>query len=93
MNRVQASAVSNHLVKTASKSVHPFGWNFVNKKTSDTHTHTNTHTQTNCSENITPPPFLGGVKKNKKGTLRRIKMKTMTQVKLCLKDADYSTNL
>ena len=49
-NRVRASAVSNHLVKTASKSVHPFGWNFVHKKTVDTqtdrHTHRHTHRQT-----------------------------------------------
>ena len=65
--RVWASAVSNHLAKTASKSVHPFGWNFVHKKTVDTQTdrqtdtHTHTHTQTNCSENITPPRFRGGV--------------------------------
>ena len=35
-HRVRASAISNHLAKTASKSVHPFGWNFVHKKTSDT---------------------------------------------------------
>ena len=65
-NRVLASAVSNHLAKTASKLVHPFGLNFVNKKTSDTYTHrqtdTQTDTQTNCSENITPPRFHGGVK-------------------------------
>ena len=56
-------AVSNHLEKTASKSVHPFGWNFVHKKTVDTQTdtQTHTHTQTNCSENITPPRFRGGV--------------------------------
>ena len=38
-NRVRASAVSNHLAKIASKSVHPFGWNFVHKK-SRTHRHT-----------------------------------------------------
>ena len=43
-NRVRASAVSNHLVKTASKSVYPFGWNFVHKKTVDTHTQTDRHT-------------------------------------------------
>ena len=34
---------SNYLAKTASKSVHPFGWNFVHRQT-DTHTHTHTHT-------------------------------------------------
>ena len=28
-----------------------------------THTHTHTHTQTNCSENINPPRFCGGVKR------------------------------
>ena len=55
-------------MKTASKSVNPFGWNFVHKKRAghtDTQTdrHTHTHTQTNWSENITPPRFRGGVKK------------------------------
>ena len=59
-NRIRASAVSNHLAKTASKSVHPFSCNFVHKK-HWTHIHTDTHTQTNCSENITPPRFRGGV--------------------------------
>ena len=44
-NRVQASAGSSHLAKTASKSVHPFGWNFVHKQTSDTHTDTQTDKQ------------------------------------------------
>ena len=57
-NRVPASAVSSHLAKTASKSIHPFGWNFVHKKPSDTLT----DTQTNWSENITPPWFRRGVK-------------------------------
>ena len=52
-------------MKTASESVHPFGWNFVHKKRAGhTHTHTHTDTQTNCSENITPPRFRGGVIKN-----------------------------
>ena len=31
-NRVWASLISNRLTKTASKSVHPFGWNFVHKQ-------------------------------------------------------------
>ena len=57
-NRARASAVSNHLAKIASKSVHLFGWNFVHKQ-SQTHTHI--HTQINCSENINPPWFFGGV--------------------------------
>ena len=66
-NRVWANARGNHLAKTASKSVLPFGWNFVHKKCwthrhTDTHTHTHTDTQTNWSENITPPRFRGGVK-------------------------------
>ena len=66
-NRVWASAGSNHIAKTASKSVHPFGWNFVHKKFrthrhTHTHTHRHTDTQTNCNENITPPRFRGGVK-------------------------------
>ena len=63
-NRVWASDESNHLAKTAFKSVHPFGWNFVHKNIrtdTHTHTHTQTDTQTNCSENITPPRFRGGV--------------------------------
>ena len=42
-NRVWASVLSKRLAKTASKSVHPFGWNFVHKK-NWTHTHTDTHT-------------------------------------------------
>ena len=61
VTRVWASAGSNHLAKTSSKSVHPFGWNFIHKKC-----RTHRHTQpTNCSENITPPRFRGGVKKTK----------------------------
>ena len=55
-NRVWASAASNHLAKTASKLVHPFGLILLTRKKSDT------HTQTNWSENITPPRFHGGVK-------------------------------
>ena len=43
-NRVRASAVSNHLVKTATKSVRPFGWNFVHKKSGHTDRQTDTHT-------------------------------------------------
>ena len=61
-NRVPASSISNHLEKTASKSVHPFSWNFVYKQ-SPTHTHT--HRQTDCSENVTPPQFRGSVKNKK----------------------------
>ena len=57
-NWLWASALSKRLAKTASKSVHPFGWNFVHKKN---WTDTQTHTQTNCSENITPPRFRGVV--------------------------------
>ena len=63
-NRVWASARSNHLAKTASKSVHPFGLKFVHKKyLTDRQTHTHADTQTNCSKNRTPPWFRGGVKK------------------------------
>ena len=40
-NRVRARAVSNHLAKIASKSLHPFDWNFVHKKCQ---TQTDTHT-------------------------------------------------
>ena len=39
-----AKAVSNHLTKTASKSVHPFGWNFVHKNSGHTDTQTDRHT-------------------------------------------------
>ena len=42
-NRVRVSAISNHLAKTASKSVHSFGWNYVHKQ-NWTHTHRHTHT-------------------------------------------------
>ena len=56
-NRVRASAVSNSLVKTASKSVQPFDQHFVHRWT-DRYT----HTQTNWSKNITFPRFCGGVK-------------------------------
>ena len=54
-------------MKTASKSVHPFGWNFVHKENrtqrlTDTHKNRHTHKETNCSQNITPPRFRGGVK-------------------------------
>ena len=56
-NRVWASAVSNHLAKTTSKSVHPFGWNFVHCSLTDRQTHTHTHKQTNCNENIIPPSW------------------------------------
>ena len=55
-NRVRVNTISSRLAKTASKSVHPFGWNSSQAKS---RTHTHTHTQTNCSENITP---RGGVK-------------------------------
>ena len=43
-NRVRASVLSNRSVKTASKSVHPFGWNCVHKQSqTQTYTHTHTH--------------------------------------------------
>ena len=69
-NRIWASVLKNHLAKTASKSVHPFGWNFVHQNSAG-HTHTDrqtdrqTDTLTNCSENITPPRNRRGVKINK----------------------------
>ena len=44
-NKVWASTVSNHLVKTASKSVHRFGWNFVHKNSAG-QTDRQTHRQT-----------------------------------------------
>ena len=66
---VRASTVSNRIVQTASKSVHPFGWNLVHWQT---HTQTDRNTQTNCSENnfITPSRFRGGVIKQKKCLLK-----------------------
>ena len=59
-NKVWASANSNHLAKTASKSVHPFG-RILFTRIPDTRTDRQTDIQTNCSENITPPRFRGGV--------------------------------
>ena len=55
----------SHLVKTASKSVHPFGWNFVPEPD------TQTDTQTNCSENITPLRFSGGIKRKREAYWKR----------------------
>ena len=49
-----------------SKSLYPFGWNFVHKQSRtdrQTYRHTQTDTQTNCSENITPPRLRGEEKK------------------------------
>ena len=48
-NRVWASAVSNHIVKTASKPMHPFSWNFVHKQ-SWTDTQTDRHQYTSTTE-------------------------------------------
>ena len=45
-NWVPENGVSNHIAKTGSKSVQPFGWNFVHKQT-DTHTGRQTNKQTN----------------------------------------------
>ena len=51
-NRVRVSVISNHLAKTASISVHPFGLNFVHKNSGHTDTQTDrqtdrhTHTDT-----------------------------------------------
>ena len=36
-NGIRASATSNHVAKTASKSVHPFGWNIVYWQTRHTY--------------------------------------------------------
>ena len=56
-NSFRASAVSNYLGKTDSKSVHPFGWNFIHWKTDSlSHTHTD-----KLQLNIPPPRFHGGV--------------------------------
>ena len=49
-NRVWASVVKKHLAKTATKSVHPFGWNFVH-----IHTHTYTHTRAHTLNQMQPP--------------------------------------
>ena len=65
-NRFLDSTVSNHLAKTASKSVYSFGW-FFSQIDRQTHTHTQRQTdrqtdrQTNSSEIITPLRFHGGV--------------------------------
>ena len=64
-NSVWASAVSNHLAKTAFKSVHLFGWNFVHKQ-SRTHTHTHRHTHTDKLQwKYNPSMILWGCKKRK----------------------------
>ena len=61
-NRARTSVISNHLAKTASKSEHrSAGILFTRKLDTQTDRQTDTHTQTNCSENITPPRFRGGV--------------------------------
>ena len=62
-NWVWDTAVSNHLAKTASKSVHPFGLNLFTSRAGQRHRQTGRHsyTQTNCSKNITR--FRGGVKR------------------------------
>ena len=41
---------------TASKSMHPFSWNFVHKKSghTDRHTHTHRHTHTQTGVKILP---------------------------------------
>ena len=39
-NRVRAKAISNQWAKTASKSVHSFGWNFGSQAKPDRHTNT-----------------------------------------------------
>ena len=65
-NRVRASVVSNHLAKNLVQiaEIGASVWlEFCSQEYSDTHRQT--HTQTNCSENITPPRFCGGVKTNK----------------------------
>ena len=66
-HRVLANVVKNFLAKSASKSVHPFGWKFGHKQTdrqADTHT--------NCSKNITPPRFCGSVKTHRIGLSVRL---------------------
>ena len=81
-NKVRASVWSSHVVKTVSKSVHPFRWYFVHKKCR-THRQTHTYTQTNWSENITPPRFRGGVKKKKKKKKKTINKKHSENADWC----------
>ena len=55
----------------AGKSKDPDGHTHRQKDThrgtdTQTDTHTDTHTETNCSENITPPRYLGGVTKTQR---------------------------
>ena len=48
-NRVWASVLNNRLAKTASKSVHSFGWKIVYKQSrADTQTDRQSDTQKNC---------------------------------------------
>ena len=56
--RVRASAKSINN-KKASKSVHPFNWIFCSL--TDTQTDKQENKQTNCTEDITPARFRGGV--------------------------------
>ena len=55
--RVRDSAVNSHLTKTASKSVHPIGWNLFYKNTAG-QTDRHKHTETNFNENITLHDFV-----------------------------------
>ena len=64
-NRVWASAVSSYLAKTASKSVHPFGWNFVHKKSGHTDRQTDTHTHTDKLQWKYNPSMISRRCKNK----------------------------
>ena len=57
-DRVRASGISNHLAKTASKSVYPFGWNFVHKKSGHTDGQTHTQRQTEVKINYNPSTTL-----------------------------------
>ena len=100
-HRVRSIVISNDLTKIASKSVHPFSWQFTDRhkqtdRLTHTHTgnrvHTNTHRdrQINCSGNITPPRFRGGVKTEMK---KNVKMKNCekSKVEVKLKNFDMNT--
>ena len=71
--------------------MHQFGWNFVHKKCR-THRQTDRHTdtQTNCSKNIIPPRFRGGVIRSRAS--RHVSIKSFLlfwDYRISIKSASY----
>ena len=76
-NRVRASVISNHLAKTASKSVHPFGWNLFTR-IPDTHTQTHRHTD-KLQWKYNPSKISLRCKKKKKSRCRQFPSKPLSK--------------